>query len=217
MATCALTSDRRAFLAAAPVAVAALSLTAAAAPLMAHGRHSWEAALAAHERAKAEDAAFDPVYWRIHEVWEAGKPSMASIHWKEFTFADRDHVARTLDLESTWQKFLAGQGKWWSARDPEAVKARHRAALDSVQAFRDAEAQHNRESGMGEADERWGKLAEANCEAQRMLMDMPAPDLAALGWKLARLRDDDGGLVAWEADYIRQTFADIDRLLPKGA
>jgi hypothetical protein len=188
--------------------------TIAPSKLTAPDRSAWRAAMAAHERAITEDAAFDPQYWEVHRAWEAGKPSIDMIHWKEFPFAQRDHTARVMDIEREWSHFLAGQGKWWGAPDPDARKAQFRAALDSVQAFRDAAARHDRESGMNEVEERWNALGDEVARTRDVLMAMPAPDLSALRWKLNQLRDGDGDLVGWSADYVRQTFVDIDRLIP---
>lgn len=210
------TSSRRAVLKAAPVIAAGIAIPSAAATLRVPEREAWDEAFAAHERAKAEDAAFDPIYASINAAWERGRPSMDDIHWSEFPFRNRNEVARTLDLEAAWLNFLDGEEKWWWG-DSENRKARYRAALDSVRAFRDAEAQHDRGSGMTEADERWESLGSAVADTRSALMDLPAPDLAALAWKLAQLREDDGSLIPWEPEYIQQTFADIDRLLPAGA
>lgn len=206
--------DRRAFMGAA--AVTAVVTTAPAMASATTSRTAWAAAMAAHERAVAEDAAFDPHYWEVYRAWETGKPSMDTIHWHEFRFVDRAHTARMIDLEKQWQDFLSGEGNWWNARDPEARKAQYRRALDSVQAFRDAEERHDRVSGMNDAEERWSALAEEVGRTRAALMDMPAPDLSALRWKLAHLRDDDGDLAGWSAGFVRQTFVDIDRLMPVG-
>ena len=59
---------------------------------------------------------------------------------------------------------------------------------------------------------------EAVSDALGEFMDTPAPDLAALNWKLGQLRDaDDGSLVGWSSEFIAQTFEDIARLLPPAA
>ena len=53
-------------------------------------------------------------------------------------------------------------------------------------------------------------------DALDILMDTPAPDLAALAFKLARFRDRDG-LQPYTTAFIEQTYADIARLLPPPA
>lgn len=61
-----------------------------------------------------------------------------------------------------------------------------------------------------EVDRRGDAVADALGE----VMDTPAPDLAALRWKLDQLREPDGGLAPWMSGMVNQTFADIERLLP---
>lgn len=60
------------------------------------------------------------------------------------------------------------------------------------------------------------RLAESVCETESRLIEMPAPDLSALRWKLERLLaiDPDGTTSGWHGDYVRQTASDIARLLP---
>lgn len=127
-------------------------------------------------------------------------------------------IVQTTDLEEHWRHFLEGEGKWWFAPDAERRKAEVRATLDSVQAFRDAKKQHDHDSGMDAANERWEALAQRERDALKSLLDTPAPDLAALRWKLDFLMVDtgepDGDMPGWSADYFRQALADIARLLP---
>lgn len=58
-------------------------------------------------------------------------------------------------------------------------------------------------------------LCDAWADAERRLMDMPAPDRAALRWKLDHIFGDNDG--EWQAQYsvgyVRQTVADYRRLL----
>ncbi|MBY6015125.1 hypothetical protein KUV75_09465 [Qipengyuania gaetbuli] len=59
------------------------------------------------------------------------------------------------------------------------------------------------------------RLCNEACAAEDALMEMPAPDLAALRFKLEKLlAADDGSTDGWSADYVRQTQEDIRRLLP---
>jgi hypothetical protein len=63
------------------------------------------------------------------------------------------------------------------------------------------------------------RLVEVMCDAEFAVMQTPAPDTAALRWKLDKLfdtgTDPDRGTSAWSADYVAQTMADIARLLPE--
>lgn len=60
------------------------------------------------------------------------------------------------------------------------------------------------------------ELCDAETEAWREMLDTPAPDRAALRMKLEQLLKIDSGLSAtnaWDADEVRQTIADVARLL----
>lgn len=64
----------------------------------------------------------------------------------------------------------------------------------------------------GDTDE----LSDAWADAEADLMEMPAPDLHALRWKLDHFMLDHGGLshASYSVDYLRQTIKDYQRLLP---
>lgn len=52
------------------------------------------------------------------------------------------------------------------------------------------------------------------CDAENRLMGMPAPDNAALRWKLdIALEDSNGSLNPWTTEYMAQTVRDYRRLL----
>ena len=59
------------------------------------------------------------------------------------------------------------------------------------------------------------RLSDAEHAAHDMLIGMPAPNRAAVRWKLDYLlgTDHDGYNSAWSESYIRQTIADYRRLL----
>lgn len=69
--------------------------------------------------------------------------------------------------------------------------------------------------GYRQAVERYEALSDREYDARWALMGMPAPDHSALGWKLRFLLEDDstGSCGAWSNDALKQTRADIERLL----
>lgn len=147
-------------------------------------RRPWNLALAELDRAHAEHAAAERAFNSVQAAWEIGRPSIEMIDWKVLSFRDREHMARSADVEQEWQEFLQAEGKlWWSA-NPAAAKARHRAALDSVLEFRRQEAEHDARHGYSAAYDRLERAAEDLTDAEQVLMDMPAPDQEALLWKL---------------------------------
>ena len=59
------------------------------------------------------------------------------------------------------------------------------------------------------------RLCTVFCDAQTAAMNTPAPDLAALRWKLDHAMSiESGGTDGWTVEYVKQMLADIDRLLP---
>ena len=64
-------------------------------------------------------------------------------------------------------------------------------------------------------DDRLDQLCDLYCEAEARLMAMPAPNAAALRWKLDKLLEPEaaGSTASWSRDYVAQTTRDIARLL----
>lgn len=226
MATATPSANRRSFLASAAaigsVAAAGVTIPALAAPAPSDNTAAWDRAFSAYQKASAEYRAYGPEFDRIHEAWRTSRPSMDGIKWDDFGSprlqqAARDEVVRMWDLDREYQRFCAGEGKWWFGPDAAKRKAEYRAALDSVQAYRDADEAHRRTSGMDAADDRIDELCTADADAECELMNMPAPHRAALRWKLDRIFEPDGETLetmpAWSGDFIRQTIADYQRLL----
>ena len=95
-------TTRRALLAGIPAAAVAAAVPAVAIDL-APDRSEWEAVMRAFLVAKSAADGFEPVWHRTHDAWEAGKPSMDGIHWREFWPAyhhpgGRVQIARVMDL-----------------------------------------------------------------------------------------------------------------------
>lgn len=142
------------------------------------------------------------------------------------TTAARKHVV----APSQWETALA---RYQIAHEinQRYFKKVYGPASDAEQAF---EEEHGLERGQPEYVERRKALEQAHgyrvpqsveettdrlcneaCAAEDALMQMPAPDLAALRFKLEKLlASDNEGTDAWSADYVRQTQEDIRRLLP---
>lgn len=60
------------------------------------------------------------------------------------------------------------------------------------------------------------RLIALMCDAEKVVHQTPAPDLAALRWKLDKVTDGGRAFQAWSDDYVAQTMLDIARLLPAG-
>jgi hypothetical protein len=156
--------------------------------------------------------------WDAAEArYEAMRPDRdTSIDFKTLGFLytlDRNATARTLNLEEDWREFLKAEGKLWWVPNPEAITAKHRAALDSIQRFRDLEKEADQRSGFEEANDVFDALVERQCELHSLLVKMPAPDTEALLWKIEHLFSE---AESWEPEYTAQTFSDARRLLSHG-
>lgn len=68
--------------------------------------------------------------------------------------------------------------------------------------------------GYDEADEKADELGDREHDARWALMNMPAPTLPALLWKLEYLlTSDESGCASWSNEAMAQTVADMRRLL----
>lgn len=64
---------------------------------------------------------------------------------------------------------------------------------------------------------RMDDLGDRLTEAEGILMALPAPDAAALRWKMEYVFEaDEEAMPAWSMGQLRQTIADFRRLLPEG-
>lgn len=72
-------------------------------------------------------------------------------------------------------------------------------------------------SGFNAVMDEWSHKAEAEGDAQTALLRMPAPDLAALRWKLEHTFDTDGEIALWCEDIALTIRSDFQRLLIEGA
>lgn len=108
----------------------------------------------------------------------------------------------------------------WNAAMARYQAARARADHYEENVYRVAERIADLEGGrvsphIGNEDDR---LRDLESDADQALMNMPAPDLQALRWKLDRaLTIEDGTLAEWGERYLRQTIADVARLLGEPA
>lgn len=220
-------ATRRAILAGVPAAAIAATIPAGAAPA---DRRAWEHALAIHQRAKQAEEAFYPVWQGLHAKCRADCENVPHIVLRPDPYTGRNRPVSTADwfyvarARDAVKKLDAGE----TYLDPSSpsVQAHYQLQRDVAAAADDydSDIQAIRDGyGMDEADDHFEALGEATNNAEAAVMATPAPDLAALRWKLDRLLelehtdDEDGGsFPAWAGHYVAQTLADIARLLPEG-
>jgi len=204
------------------LAAVALTPALAAVPALASApladRRAWDAATAALDKIKAADAAFTPGWW---DAWQKCKAECDAVphvefgpsaHFgpRKFSTADTMEVRRArrevADLDSGRMRLddIADLREGYEMKRQLVVAAEKR--NHQVQAIRTR-------YDMDRLDARAEELGDLIAEHRQRLMDIPAPDLPALRWKLDQLRDENGDIVQWSAEYVDQCFADVARLL----
>lgn len=182
-------------------------------------RSAWDAAYAKMLKHRAAYEAYQPTYNAAVEGFERDEPTGDDINLRPIcpiiTKAWRHQILHTADLEQMHTQFLAGQGRTWGSVDPEKTIAIHRATLDQVREFRrqlQAAKDKHRYDAVLERDD---ALATADCDATWELFELPAPDLAALHWKIEHLfgKSDDFEVESWSANVMQNLMADTRRLL----
>lgn len=219
-------TTRRTLLKAAPFAAVAATLpvTAMARPIT--DRTAWDAAMATYRKVMTEDAAFMPGYLKTFERCDAETKRVPHISVGPSAHTGRGEIS-TSDhwYVSRCRKDVAALDEGRMRLDPLPDLIEHERQMRALVAADDERnatiAAIRARYGIAALDDRSEALGEQICESQSTLMDMPAPDLAALRWKLDHItqeaREKGGSLPCYSNDYVRQTFADMARLLPEGA
>lgn len=220
------TTSRRSLLRGAPVAAVALTVPAGVSSTVAVDRTAWDIAFAHHERLTAEDAEFSATYDRAWAACSAECKQVPHVILEPSKHDGERHVSTANAwyvgrCRSDVSALDAGKMRF----DPLPGLAEHerqmRALVDAADA-RDAVIQSIRDRyGMDDLDDRSDAIGDALADAQSALMDLPAPDLAALRWKLdhvtAGARRPDGSLDCYSAAYVSQMVDDMQRLMPIAA
>jgi hypothetical protein len=216
-------TSRRELLKAAPLTAAAAVIPTAALAIATADRAAWTAALAQLSQAKAEDEAFSPGYFQTWQKRRAEYEAVPHVALRTDPHTGRLDPVTTADQWNvrSARRDVAALDAGKMRYDPLPGLHEHfELQRDLVKAAdeRDAAIQAIRDRyDMDRLDERSEELGDALSDAEAALMNTPAPDLAALRLKLERLPEKDGDMPAWSSSYIAQTFADVARLLPKGA
>lgn len=216
-------ATRRGVLGALSLATLAGGATFAAMPAGApRDRAAWDAAMIALDRAKRAVEADDKRFNAIHDAYERDKPDYRKIDSRAFPFMDHREVAHSYDLDEYWAKYLAGEGKWWwPGKEPgarDAAIARAKASFDSVRAYRAEREALDQRIGMSAACDRNDRLNDEYTAAIDALIALPAPDGAALLWKLEYVMacGDSGFSAGWSEDFLAGVLTDARRLLSGG-
>lgn len=119
------------------------------------------------------------------------------------------HAADADEREHNWR---AAEGKtWWGTNDSKQRTIDAFAKLREWQRLdRAAEARHN----VGPLSDRADAACDAWVASTAALMEMPAPHLPALLWKMREtIVDESGSTPSWSYGYVEQMMRDAERLL----
>ena len=206
-----------------PILAASVSQCSQPAHSAAIERSAWDQAFSKMEVARNANEAFRPI---VDDAWIGylrDKPSGDDIDLRPMgpliTADFRNELLHRADPDKIHADFIAAQGVTWWAPEPSEVIARHKAACERIREFR-AQIQavkdrHDYDAKTKKADE----LGEADHDATWALFDIPAPDLAALRWKIEHLfgHCEDCEVDSWSTEVMKVFLADVRRLLPEAA
>lgn len=199
---------------------------------------AWDKAWHAFEVVRAEVETYDRAVWRpAYDAAQAGGPpipkhidaSMQRLVDAQCQADEAIIATPAPDLTTAiWKLDYARERwadcedlpqDWWKAimsdlhRLETAVQAPQTTWRNNLEAWQLAHKQFHEWRG---PDDVPSDLCDTETATWRKMLDTPAPDLPALRIKLEQLLKVDGGVKAtnaWDADEVRQTIADVARLL----
>lgn len=183
------------------------------APLL--GREPWDQAFARMTQLKRVSDDASERYANVNKRYEALRLDPDSVDLREFKFQHRLHVLNKLDLDDYQRSVVDGRGiVWWG--DDRALQ-RRLDAIDAVRKWRAADQRACDATGIDQLGDHCDEACDAYVDALDVLVEMPAPDLPALLWKLEYLMaaeaDEGRSTPSWSPEYVSQTIADMRRLL----
>lgn len=218
--------DRRSLLRSGPAAAVALAVPASVSATAAVDRSAWEQAKLLNHALNAENAAFSARYEKAWKACSAECKEVPHVILEPSKHTGRWHVSTADDwYVRRCRSDVAALNEGRMRFDPLPHLLEHerqmRALVEAADA-RDAIIQSIRDRyGMDDLDDQSDDLGDRMADAQSTLMDLPAPDLSALRWKLDHLTEDaqgeDGSMACYGHSYVAQAMRDIARLLPEAA
>lgn len=176
---------------------------------------AWQRLMAIYDQASA---AYDDVNARFDAAaaaYEADKPAEPDVDMVLLfgSLMGRCDVARRRlihrdDLDEMQRRILAAKGvtRWERVdRDPQRI-----AEFDKVREYRRLLAEADERHQIPALENEWTEAGNRVADAQTALLLAPAPDYAAIRWKLDRLFGD--GTAAWDREFTDAVIADMARL-----
>jgi hypothetical protein len=186
----------------------------------------WKRLMAAYDAAKAADDDINARYDAAAAAHEADKPAEPDVNMVLLfgVLLGRCDIARRRllyrdDLDELQRQILAAKGvtRWERIdRDPERI-----AELDKLREYRRLIAESEQRHGISALDDEWAEAGKRLADARTALLLAPAPDYAAVRWKLDQLfgpeatgsvSDEERSAPCWDAVLTDAVIADMDRL-----
>ena len=170
---------------------------------------AWRQAIAACDRARAADDEINAIFAKMDEARTAelkALPPLSDACHKHFcTSLDWQITARDIDAhERDW---FASKGRTWNA--PAGEDAKFRAIFNEVRERQAQRAAINAKHNYDALEHEWDRRGEVLNKAEWAVFHTPAPDLAALAWKIEMLKRH-GYL--FEERQVSVILADMQRL-----
>lgn len=174
-------------------------------------RSAWDRAYAALERVKAADAQIDAHHTTVYDAYKADIAKLPPLPMKDFPFR-RENEVLSLDMDKYEREWFELRGKaWWG---DEAVARKYRDTFKQVRRIQAERARIERKHNMNAIEKRWDESGVVVGDAEWALFNTPAPDAAAIEWKIAHLLN--AGIVI-DDDLAQTIYADLRHLQSKGA
>lgn len=172
-------------------------------------RRAWDRTMTAYTKAAATFTVTDQLHDKVYAAWKADAPSADTIDLGEFWPMTATQVARMDPDKYEQERFASGA---WFPTDKEA--ARFRAAVESVRDYHRQIAASEQRHGIDAIGERHDADCNVMCDLEAELMAMPAPDIAAVAWKLGRIftPNDEGFTSSYGHKYVQPVLDDVRRL-----
>lgn len=189
-------------------------------------RAEWDRLMAAFLAAKAADEEINRRHDAALAAFTADKPSepeidMALIFSEVLAGCDitRRRLLYSDDLDDLQRRIIAATGvsRWERVdRNPDRI-----AELDKVREFRRLTAEAEQRHDLSALEDEWAAAGDCLSNARAALLLAPAPDYAAVQWKLDQLfgpeatgavGDNDRGIPCWNCELTDAVIADMARL-----
>jgi hypothetical protein len=174
---------------------------------------AWDAAMAHYIAAKQAYEQNWAVFSPICDRHSAELPDPYTVDLTGHNIPDRRKLLHMDDLDQ-WEREIRANIGVHHPTDRETLLYLKMKAVDRVRAYRAERERINRKYRYEQLSAENERLCDVFADAERALMNMPAPHLQALRWKLDQvIVIENGEMTSWTTQWVAQTQRDIQRLL----